>query len=432
MAIDTRAAAARALAAVFSGQSLNQALPALLEDVRERDRALLQQLCYGTLRSYPRLRALLELLLDKPMKAKDGDVRALLMLGIYQLEETRIPDHAAVAATVGATADLNKGWAKGLTNAILRRFQRERESLLAQLDDAARAAHPQWLFEAIASQWPGEAEQIIATNNLQPPMTLRVNRRLGERETCLEQLTAAGIEASPGRHAPESIYLAQPMDVNELPGFARGELSVQDEAAQLAALLLGARPGERILDACAAPGGKTCHILELQPQLSELVAMDIDPARLERVGQNLARLQLDATLLAGDAGRDNPLLRAQSFDRILLDAPCSASGVIRRHPDVKLLRRASDIPQLGKAQLRLLRALWPLVKSGGTLLYATCSILREENAEVIDAFLDSEPSAKAVTPELDWGVAAGRGRQLLPRVDGPDGLFYALLEKAHD
>ena len=432
MAMDTRAAAARALAAVFSGQSLNQALPVLLEDVRERDRALLQQLCYGTLRSYPRLRALLELLLDKPMKSKDGDVRALLMLGIYQLEETRIPDHAAVAATVGATADLNKGWAKGLTNAILRRFQRERESLLAQLDDAARAAHPQWLFEAIASQWPGEAEQIIATNNLQPPMTLRVNRRLGERGTCLEQLTAAGIEASPGRHAPESIYLAQPMDVNERPGFARGELSVQDEAAQLAALLLGARPGERILDACAAPGGKTCHILELQPQLSELVAMDIDPARLERVGQNLARLQLDATLLAGDAGRDNPLLRAQSFDRILLDAPCSASGVIRRHPDVKLLRRASDIPQLGKAQLRLLRALWPLVKSGGTLLYATCSILREENAEVIDAFLDSEPSAKAVTPELDWGVAAGRGRQLLPQVDGPDGLFYALLEKAHD
>jgi 16S rRNA (cytosine967-C5)-methyltransferase len=429
MAMDTRAAAARVLGEVLAGKSLNQALPPALEKVAPRDRGLLQQLCYGSLRQAPRLSALLEQLLDKPLRDKDRDVQGLLMCGLYQLEDTRIPDHAAVSATVAATRALKKPWAKGLSNAILRRFIRERGSLVAGLDAAASAAHPQWLSDAIHQLWPEHANAIISANNHQPPMTLRVNSGHTSRDDYLKQLQDAGIAATAGALCPQAIYLESPRDVVDLPGFEAGDVSVQDEAAQMAAQLVNAQAGERVLDACAAPGGKSCHILELQPELEELVAMDVDAQRLERVEQNLERLQLQATVIVGDASRPPAQLNKQGFDRILVDAPCSASGVIRRHPDVKLLRRARDIVALGEQQLDILQGLWPLLKPGGLLVYATCSILEGENSAVVRAFLRQADDARLLTIEQSWGEAAAAGRQLLPTGSGPDGLFYALLEK---
>ncbi len=260
-------------------------------------------------------------------------------------------------------------------------------------------------------------------------MTLRVNDRRLSRADYLAELLNQGIAAAAGNLSPHAIQLARPTDVWELPGFTAGAVSVQDEAAQMAALLLQAAAGERVLDACAAPGGKTCHILELQPHLAELVAMDIDALRLQKVSENLQRLSLEATLLTGDAAHPPEQLGPASFDRILVDAPCSASGVIRRHPDVKLLRRESDIAPLAERQLSILKGLWPLLKAGGTLLYTTCSILDEENSQVVQRFLAHQGTAALSCANVSWGETGTCGRQLLPSTDGPDGMFFALLRK---
>ena len=430
MALDTRAAAAQVIGDVLAGKSLNQALPPRLAKDAPRDRGLLQQLCYGTLRLGPRLQDLLGQLLDKPLRDKDRDVQGLLLCGLYQLENTRIPDHAAVAATVAATRGLKKNWAKNMTNAVMRRFLRERETLIQTLDEAAAASHPPWLYQQILHQWPAAATSMFEANNLQPPMTLRVNSRKLTREDYLDKLAASGIQATAGTLGDQAVCLAQPCDVAELPGFTEGEVSVQDEAAQLAATLLQAAPGERILDACAAPGGKACHILELQPQLAELVAMDIDATRLQKVAENLQRLQLDATLLAADASQMAAQLEPASFDRILVDAPCSATGVIRRHPDIKLLRRQDDIASLADQQLLILQGLWPLLKVGGSLLYVTCSVLDEENSQLVQRFGKHCPDAETVSLTQSWGEPTAAGRQLLPSAQGPDGLYYAMLTKA--
>ena len=429
MSRGTRAEAATTLAAVFDGKSLNSVLPTALANIDPRDRALLQQLCYGTLRHYPALNAVLNQLLSKPLKEKDRDLKALLLIGLYQLSGTRVPDHAAVSTTVEAIRELNKTWAKGLTNAILRRYLRERDALEAQLEEAAAAGYPTWLFKKIGKQWPDQAREILAAGNEQPPMTLRVNQRVQTRDHYLEKLANAGIGAKAGSLSGQAIVLDQAMDVADLPDFERGAVSVQDEAAQLAAILLNAQPGEHILDACSAPGGKTCHILEGQSAVASVVAMDIDPLRLMRVAENTVRLQLPAQLLEGDAAAPPEVLVAASFDAILVDAPCSATGVIRRHPDIKLLRRESDIPQLATRQLSILQGLWPLLKPGGRLLYASCSILTEENSRVIGKFLVAQDDATASVMEQNWGVASGCGRQLLPSTNGPDGLFYAQLDK---
>ena len=429
MSADVRATAARVIGAVIGGLSLNQVLPEKLNDVSERDRALLQQLSYGTLRQSPRLQAILKQLLDKPLRNKDRDVQGLLLCGLYQLDSTRVPDHAAVAATVDATRALKKHWAKGMTNAVLRRYLREREQLTQALDKAAAASHPAWLFQKILAQWPAAAAAIIDANNQQPPMTLRVNRGQASRDDYISSLKAHGIAAKAGSLSKHAIQLAVPIDVWDLPEFSAGRVSVQDEAAQMAALLLQAGAGERVLDACAAPGGKTCHILELQPELAELVAMDIDELRLQKVSENLQRLNLKAILITGDAASPPAALEPASFDRILVDAPCSASGVIRRHPDVKLLRRESDIAPLADQQLRILRGLWPLLKTGGTLLYATCSILDEENSQVIQRFLTEEADAALSDTEMAGSEPVTSGRQLLPSSGGTDGLFYATLKK---
>lgn len=430
MNADVRATAARVIGAVIGGLSLNQVLPEKLNDVSERDRALLQQLSYGTLRQSPRLQAILRQLLDKPLRDKDRDVQGLLLCGLYQLDSTRVPDHAAVAATVDATRALKKHWAKGMTNAVLRRYLREREQLTQALDEAAAASHPAWLFQKILTQWPAAAAAIIDANNQQPPMTLRVNRGQASRDDYISSLKGHGIAAKAGCLSKHAIQLAVPIDVWDLPEFSAGRVSVQDEAAQMAALLLQAGAGERVLDACAAPGGKTCHILELQPELAELVAMDVDELRLQKVSENLQRLNLKATLITGDAASPPAALQPASFDRILVDAPCSASGVIRRHPDVKLLRRESDIAPLANQQLCILRGLWPLLKTGGTLLYATCSILDEENSQVIQRFLTEEGDAALFDTEMAGSESVTSGRQLLPSSGGTDGLFYAALQKA--
>jgi 16S rRNA (cytosine967-C5)-methyltransferase len=429
MSADVRATAARVIGAVIGGLSLNQVLPEKLNDVSERDRALLQQLSYGTLRQSPRLQAILKQLLDKPLRDKDRDVQGLLLCGLYQLDSTRVPDHAAVAATVDATRALKKHWAKGMTNAVLRRYLREREQLTQALDEAAAASHPAWLFQKILAQWPAAAAAIIDANNQQPPMTLRVNRGQASRDDYIGSLKGHGIAAEAGCLSKHAIQLAVPIDVWDLPEFSAGRVSVQDEAAQMAALLLQTGAGERVLDACAAPGGKTCHILELQPELAELVAMDIDELRLQKVSENLQRLNLKATLITGDAASPPAALEPASFDRILVDAPCSASGVIRRHPDVKLLRRESDIAPLADQQLCILRGLWPLLKTGGTLLYATCSILDEENSQVIQRFLTEEADAALSDTEMAGSESVTGGRQLLPSSGGTDGLFYATLKK---
>ncbi|KAA1190567.1 16S rRNA (cytosine(967)-C(5))-methyltransferase RsmB [Pseudohalioglobus sediminis] len=429
MALDTRAAAARLLAEVMAGKSLNQVLPAALDTVAARDRGLLQQLCYGTLRQAPRLQAILRQLLDKPLRDKDRDVQGLLLCGLYQLEDTRIPDHAAVSATVAATRALKKPWSKGLCNAVLRRFLRERDELVAGLDEAARAAHPAWLYRAIGTQWPAHQQQIIAANNSQPPLTLRVNSRQIQREAYLQLLAEKGIEAQAGALSAEAVYLHRPMDVADIPGFGEGLASVQDEAAQLAASLLPVRPGDRVLDACAAPGGKTCHLLERYPEVGEVVAADVDATRLQRVQENLQRLSLQAELLTMDAASPIADLPHAGFDHVLVDAPCSASGVIRRHPDIKLLRRKQDIAAMGAQQVDILHGLWPLLKPGGLLLYVTCSILELENSEAIATFLGQRDDALLLDTDAPWGEKVRCGRQLLPREGGPDGLFFARLQK---
>jgi 16S rRNA (cytosine967-C5)-methyltransferase len=427
---DPRAAAALAVTDVLGGQSLSEALPARSRAVGARDRALTAELAYGVCRWQPRLQPLALGLLQRPPKAKDRDILALLLVGLHQLLNLRIPAHAAVGETAGAARALGKSWAVKLINAALRTCQREQAERLAAVDrdPAARLALPGWLYQAIAEAWPTQLEAIASAYLAHPPMTLRVNRRQGELRHYAEQLQQAGLTARPHPLVPDALALDQPVDVSLLPGFAAGAVSVQDAGAQLAAPLLDARPGQRVLDACAAPGGKTAHLLELVDDLA-MTAVDIDPARLERVGDNLQRLGLHAELAAVDAAAPPAAWRAQPFDRILLDAPCSATGVIRRHPDIRLLRRAADIPALAQRQAAILDALWPCLKPGGKLLYVTCSILPMENAQQIEAFMQRHGDARVLPLPDHWGHAQGAGRQTLPGEQGMDGFFYALLER---
>ena len=430
--MNPRLAAARALAAVLSGKaSLNSSLPAQLDKVDERDRGLTQDLAFGTARWQPRLDLLAAQLLQKPFKAADADVQALLLVGLYQLFYTRIPAHAAIGETVGCADKLKKPWAKGLLNAVLRRAQREGEALLAGMerDPVVRTAHPRWLQKALKAFGPERWEAICAANNAHPPMILRVNRRHHSRDAYLALLAEAGVGASACQYSRDGIVLAEACDVRSLPGFAQGWVSVQDEAAQLCADLLELAPGQRVLDACCAPGGKTCHLLEAETGLAHVVAIDLEAKRLTRVRENLDRLQLDAELIACDARDTASWWDGKPFQRILLDAPCSATGVIRRHPDIKLTRQADDIPALAALQGELLDALWPTLEVGGMLLYATCSSLPTENTEVIEAFLTRTPGARELDLATEAGVRQPHGRQLLAQEGGHDGFYYANLIK---
>lgn len=426
---DCRAIAARCLAAVTNGLSLSQQIPVYERQLAERDRPLFRQLCYGVLRAYPKLSAIVDQLLSKPLKKKDSDVRMLLLLGIYQLTEMRVPDHAAVNTTVSATKALKKPWAKALVNGVLRQWQRRSDELLKQLSPAQRLAHPTWLYEAITSAWPDQASDIMAANNQHPPMCLRVNRQHYSVQDYKAVLDEQTIDAEQCLHTEHGLRLSKPVTVDQLPGFDKGWASVQDEAPQLAAGLLSLKPGQRILDACCAPGGKTCHILETEPKLDAVVAVDIEPDRMTRVEQNLSRLGLHAQLITGDAADPESWWDGQLFDRILLDAPCSATGVIRRNPDIKLHRTAQDIAQLSALQYRIITALWKTLQPGGHLLYATCSVLPVENEQLVDHFCQQYSDAMAINIDADWGIARPYGRQLLPEINGHDGFYYALISK---
>ncbi len=431
--MNPRLAATHALSAVLQGKaSLAGSLPNVLQQVADSERALVRELTMGTARWQPRLEILLDRFLDKPLRRADQDVQALLLIGLYQLLHTRIPAHAALSETVACADSLKKKWAKGLVNAVLRRAQREAEELLPQLekDPVVVTAHPRWLQKSLKAFWPQHWLDICAANNQHPPMTLRVNALRTSRDDYLQQLEQAGIAANATEHSHSGIRLEQPCDVHQLPGFADGLCSVQDEAAQLSAQLLDLQPDQRVLDACCAPGGKTCHILESQPQLGSLLALDLEAARLKRVQDNLDRLQLSARLMATDVRAVDSWWDGRLFDRILLDAPCSATGVIRRNPDIKLTRQPDDIAELARLQGELLDALWPTLKQGGLLLYATCSVLPTENSDSIGQFLARTPDACELDTGLHCGIAQPHGRQLLPQPDGHDGFYYALVQKA--
>ena len=395
---------------------------------------LLQEICYGVCRHRESLSYLLGELLERPLRKRDADLKYLLLGALYQLRELAVPDYAAIDLSVAAAGELRKQWSKPLVNAVLRNHQRRRAALdkqLARQSEVIRLNHPDWLAAAIQADWPRDWRSILERNNDRPPMSLRVNSRKVFRGQAMLSLRRAGLDCMPGKLARSSVYLAKPGPVAEIPGFADGLLSVQDEAAQLAPELLAPEPGERLLDACAAPGGKTCHLLETQPEAACCLALERNADRAAMIGENLARLGLQAEVAIADAAALSAWWDGDSFDRILLDAPCSATGVIRRHPDIKLLLRPSDVDGHGGAQFRLLRTLWRCLKPGGRLLYATCSVLRRENEQVVARFLAAAEDAKTVPIAADWGIECAHGKQLLPGgADGPDGFYFCLLRKS--
>ena len=425
--LDTQRLACTTVAAVAGGRNLNATLAAVWPrhpQLTAQQRSAITDLCYGTLRFGIQLDAVLAQLLTKPVH--DESLRWLLLVGLYQLQYTRAAPYAVVDHAVRCAAVLGKPQAAGLTNAVLRNFLRKREALLAKaaLTDSGRYAYPHWWIDKLRKQHPLHYAAILAAGNLHPPLTLRVNRRRTTRDDYIALLAQHDIAAT--AVGVDGATLSRAMPVERLPGFADGLASVQDAAAQHAAPLLDAQPGMRVLDACAAPGGKTTHLLEIADV--DLTALDSDATRLERVRQNLQRLGLAASVLAGDAGNPVAWWDERPFDRILADVPCSASGVVRRHPDIKWLRRASDVAQFAAQQQRMLDSLWRLLASGGKLLYTTCSIFQEENSQQVADFLTRHSDAKLLplcgVKTLD-GTPDG---QLLPDHEH-DGFFYALLQK---
>ncbi len=431
-----RAEAAKAVDAVVTdGRSLDAVLGELERHLSRADRPLVKMLCYGALRHHFRLRTDLGKLLDRPLKARDSVIESLLAVGLFQLTDTRIPDHAAVSMTVEAARLLRRPKYAGLINAVLRNFLRQDIGGQAAGDVESRFNHPTWFIDRLREDWPEEWPAILEANNDRAPMWLRVNQK---RSTTGDYLDRIG-QAEEGHQVlsgfVHAIRLARPVPVTELPGFAEGDVSIQDAAAQIAAPWLLMHGGTRILDACAAPGGKTAHLLELASPDSSVTAIDRDAERLTGIHENLQRLKLNATVLAADASNPKGWWDGKPFDRILLDAPCSASGVIRRHPDIKLLRRVEDVAALAELQRAMLEALWPLLEPSGRLLYVTCSVLAAENDAVIGDFLARHRDAHEdrVLPNYnirDLMVEKTCGFQILPGNQGLDGFYFACLERA--
>lgn len=415
---------------IGDGLSLTYALNTGLTKHKDgKDRAFVQALCYGVIRHYFALDFILRQLLGKPLKQKDSDIKALLLVGIYQLQHMRVKSHAAVSETVAATK--HKPWARALVNAVLRQYLRDADSLQQSCaaDPQASLNHPDWIIRELERCWPENARQILAANDQPAPMALRVNLLQGSRNDYLNLLTEQGIAAQTVADCATALLLDQAVGVEQLPGFEQGRVSVQDIAAQLASELLDAQAGQRVLDMCAAPGGKTAAILERQPGLKSLLALDIDEQRLQRVADNLQRLKLRADLLVADAATPENWADGLQFERILLDAPCSGFGVIRRHPDIKLLRRESDIAALQTLQANILNAAWRLLAPGGILLYATCSVLKQENELQIGAFLEQHGDAEEICIDAEWGIPRPHGRQIFSGDREMDGFYYAKLRK---
>lgn len=411
-------------ALIVDKASLSQLMPASAELS-----PMTKEICFGFCRHYFRLEAMASHLVKK--RPKEIEIWIVLLMGLYQLRYMHMPDYAVVKETVALLEKIKKVWAKGLINAVLRNFCRQQSEIVAALanDDAFIYGQPPNLLTHLQTDWPQDWQNIAAANDAHPPMTLRVNQRKKSVAEYLKLLQEAGMEAEAHLSAPEGVTLKSPCDVHSLPGFADGWVSVQDGAAQLAASLLSLQPGLRVLDACCAPGGKTCHLLERESNLKECVALDVDAKRLKRVGDNLSRLRLQATLLEGDALIPEQWWDGQLFDRILLDAPCSATGVIRRHADIKLLRTNEEIVAVAKVQHAMLRSMWPLLAPGGLMVYATCSIIAEENEKQIAEFVATQANCTIVKINGTWGRFTGHGQQILPGEQGMDGFFYSVLLK---
>jgi 16S rRNA (cytosine967-C5)-methyltransferase len=411
------------ISVVENGRSLDASFPAEITPLGK-------QITYGVLREFFRLDYLTNSLLKKPLQTKHLDLELLLFCGIYSIQSLNRPSHASVNAVVDTTRLLKKEWAKGLINAVLRNYIRKRDQidLIPEDNIEATTNHPAWLLDKFNDAWPDHIQQIIQANNQKPPMVLRVNQLKSDRNTYLEKLSKEDIGSKPGLLVESSIILDKPCPVIELPGFKEGFISVQDEASQVVANLLVTKKGDRVLDACAAPGGKTCHLLESNPDI-HLTANDKAEDRMGSIKENLERLNLKCQLTAGDLLD----LSGTTFDKILLDAPCSATGIIRRHPDIKLLRRNTDIAKLCTMQARLLEAAWGLLEKGGEILYSTCSILPEENEDVVRKFIKQHDDAEVLPITLEAVLAAGIklpiGLQLFPTIDSHDGFYYAHLRK---
>jgi 16S rRNA (cytosine967-C5)-methyltransferase len=433
----SRAAAARVVHAVIDGgRSLDDALAEAKLRVPERAHAELQAWCYGTLRWWPRIERQLAVLSARPLAELDRLPLALMGVALFQIQHSPIPAHAIVDESVAATRLAGAARASGFVNAVLRRYLRERPAIDAKVLKApvGRFAHPRWLIERLQADWPREHERILEAGNEHPPLWLRVNERRQTVDGYVESLADAGLPFERSATIPSAVRLATAVAVADIPGFADGAVSIQDAGAQYAAYLLDAQPGHRVLDACAAPGGKTCHIAEHTVGLAELLAIDIDEHRAALIRENIGRLALDAKVAVADAAHPQTWWDGRGFDRILLDVPCSATGVIRRHPDIKVLRRRSDIAAFATLQADLLRALWPLLIPGGRLVYASCSMLRAENSEVVGAFLARHADARQARPSsAPQGLGRRRegepGLYLIVGEAGTDGFYYACLEK---
>lgn len=418
-----RSLAAVAISQVLDqGQSLSAVLPELQRNINDKDKSLLQEICFGVLRYLPKLEWFINQLMDKPLTGKQRTLHYLIMVGLYQLIYTRIPAHAALAETVNGAVALKRPQLKGLINGVLRSFQRQQVQLEERsANNDSQYLHPSWLLKRLKNAYPAQWQAIIDANNQRPPMWLRVNSQYSDASQYQKLLENVGIASQLHPNHPSAICLAEPTPVTKLPKFEDGWSTVQDVSAQGCVELLSPCDNEVILDLCAAPGGKTTYILELAPQ-AKVLAVDIDEQRLKRIKENLLRLKQNAVVIQGDGTQPEQWANNQQFDRILLDAPCSATGVIRRHPDIKWLRRDSDINELTDIQEKILDAIWPYLKVGGTLVYATCSILPEENNLQIQKFLTKHSDA-----QINDGTISGL--QILPEQTGGDGFFYARLVK---
>jgi 16S rRNA (cytosine(967)-C(5))-methyltransferase len=419
-----RAICAQAIFNVLEeGQSLSATLTTLNHKIADKDKALVQEICFGVMRVLPELNFYIHTLMSKVLTGKNRILHDLLLVGIYQILYTRIPAHAAVGETVNAVNTLKKTQLKGVVNGVLREFLRQQTSLQQQFTQDSKqqnqqTLHPSWLLTRLKQAYPEQWQAIVHANNQKPPMWLRVNLNQYSVSDYQQLLAEQQIESDSFPELPSALRLLSLVNVNKLPYFDEGAVTVQDLSAQYAAYLLAPQNGEFILDMCAAPGGKTTHILEVAPK-AQVLAVDIEPSRVKRIHENLTRLNLHAEVKVGDGLTPERWCKGQQFDRILLDAPCSATGVIRRHPDIKWLRRNSDIAQLTELQHAILTNIWPYLKTGGTLVYATCSILPDENKLQIERFLQENTTAK-LRSEL---------KQFLPTENGGDGFFYAVLTK---
>jgi 16S rRNA (cytosine967-C5)-methyltransferase len=429
-----RAASLKALKQVFNGQSLSAVQVHTTDRLEDaRDRGLANEIVNGVLRWRWQLEFFISRLLKKPLKPKDIEVQLILLMALYELDECRTPDYAVINESVELVRKSGKKWAAGLVNAVLRSFTREKEKLTASINDGVvRYSHPAWILEKIKRDWPQHWQQILDANNQRPAFCLRVNQLQHSVSEYQQLLTEEGLESSPVALSDHALKLTHGTDVRALPGFAEGAISVQDAGAQLVAELLKVPEAGRVLDLCAAPGGKTCHILERYKSIDGLIAVEFDEQRMKRVTENLQRLKLEARaeLIVADARDTGRWWDGEKFARILIDAPCSASGVIRRHPDIKTLRRESDIEPLVKLQSEILQSAWQMLEPGGELLYVTCSIFKDENQNQVQGFLSVHEDAVEIKIDADWGQSCEYGRQLFPGEQDADGFYYCLLKKA--